>query len=170
MRVGIAFGSNMGDRLANLRRGFQEVRRLHEGTRESMLVSSIYETSPVGGEPGTGPYLNAVIEIDTTLLPSVLLDRLHQVESEMGRPAARPRNAPRIIDLDILYAGALVVRDPKVTVPHPRLTQRGFVLTPLAEIVPGLVLPGQSKSVAQLLNELRSSEQISKIREALDED
>jgi 2-amino-4-hydroxy-6-hydroxymethyldihydropteridine diphosphokinase len=135
-----------------------------------MLVSSIYETSPVGGEPGTRPYLNAVIQIDTALAPNVLLNRLHEIESEMGRPPARPRNAPRTIDLDILYAGALMLRDPEVTVPHPRLVQRGFVLAPLAEIVPGLVLPGQSKSVAQLLNELRSSEQISKIREALDED
>ena len=170
MRVGIALGSNMGDRLANLRRGFQAVRRMHEGIRESLLVSSIYETSPVGGEPGSRPYLNAVTEIDTALPPAVLLDRLREIESEMGRPLTRSRNAPRVIDLDILYAGALVLPDPKVTVPHPRLAQRGFVLTPLAEIVPGLVVPGQSKPVIQLLNELRSSEEIFKLREALDED
>ena len=169
MRVGIALGSNMGDRLANLRRGFQAVRRMHEGIRESLLVSSIYETSPVGGEPGTRAYLNAVMEIDTALPPAVLLDRLQGIESEMGRPATRPRNAPRVIDLDVLYAGALMLHDPRITVPHPRLAQRGFVLVPLAEIVPGLVLPGLSKSVIQLLNELRSSEEICKLRETLDD-
>jgi 2-amino-4-hydroxy-6-hydroxymethyldihydropteridine diphosphokinase len=171
MRVGIAFGSNLGDRLANLRRAFQEVRRrMHEGNRESILVSSIYETTPVDSEPGTGLYLNAVIEIESALPPVVLLDRLREVESDMGRPSARPRNAPRTIDLDILYSGDLMLRSPKITVPHPRLAQRGFVLTPLAEIVPALMLPGQSKSVTQLLSQLRSAEEIFKLREALDED
>jgi 2-amino-4-hydroxy-6-hydroxymethyldihydropteridine diphosphokinase len=171
MRVGIALGSNLEDRLANLRRAFRAVRRrMHEGSRQSILVSSIYETTPVGSEPGTGLYLNAVIEIESALRPIVLLDRLREVESEMGRPSARPRNAPRTIDLDILYAGHLVLRNPKLTVPHPRLTRRGFVLTPLAEIAPALVLPGQSKSVTRLLSELRSTEEIFKLREALDED
>jgi 2-amino-4-hydroxy-6-hydroxymethyldihydropteridine diphosphokinase len=171
MRVGIALGSNLGDRLANLRHAFQAVlRRVHEGNRKTILVSSIYETTPVDGEPGTGPYLNAVIEIESALQPDVLLDRLREIEGEMGRPPARPRNAPRTIDLDILYADDLVVRSPKVTVPHPRLAQRGFVLAPLAEIVPALVLPGKSKSVIQLLGELRSSEEIFKLGEALDED
>jgi 2-amino-4-hydroxy-6-hydroxymethyldihydropteridine diphosphokinase len=171
MRVGIALGSNLGDRLCNLRHAFRTVRRrLHEGSRETILVSSIYETAPVDSEPGTGLYLNAVIEIESALRPAGLLDRLRQVESEMGRPSARPRNAPRAIDLDILYAGDLVLRSPKLTVPHPRLAQRGFVLIPLAEITPALVLPGQSKSVTQLLSELRSAEEICKLREALDED
>lgn len=171
MRVGIALGSNLGNRLANLRHAFQAVRRrLHEGGRKSILVSPIYETTPVDCEPGTGLYLNAVIEIESALPPIVLLDRLREVESETGRPSARRRNAPRTIDLDILYAGDLVLRSPKITVPHPRLAQRGFVLTPLADIVPARVLPGQSKSVTQLLSELRSAEEILKFREALDED
>ncbi|MBW0000523.1 MAG: 2-amino-4-hydroxy-6-hydroxymethyldihydropteridine diphosphokinase [Verrucomicrobia bacterium] len=174
MRVGIALGSNLGDRLANLRRAFQAVRRTaHAGDRDSILVSSVYETTPVGSEPGAGLYLNAAIEIESALPADELLDRLREVESEMGRPSMRPRNAPRTIDLDILYAGDLVLRTAKLTVPHPRLAQRAFVLTPLAEIAPALVVPGQSKSVAQLLSELRSAdsaEELLKLREVLDDD
>jgi 2-amino-4-hydroxy-6-hydroxymethyldihydropteridine diphosphokinase len=171
MRVGIALGSNLGDRLTNLRRAFRSVRRrVHEGGRESLLISSVYETTPVDGEPGTGLYLNAAIEIESALLPAELLDRLREIEGEMGRPPVRRRNAPRTIDLDVLYAGELVLCTPTLTVPHPRLPQRAFMLTPLSEIVPALVLPGQSKPVTQLLSELRSAERILKLQEGLDDD
>lgn len=169
MRGGIALGSNVGDRLTNLRRAFRALRQMHAGAAKDVLFSSVYETTPVDSAPGTACYLNAVVEIETDLLPMPLLRRLQQIERKMGRPSERPRNAPRTIDLDVLYLGNLVLNDPAITLPHPRFAQRGFVLVPLAEIVPDLVLPGQSKPVAQLLRVMQSSETICKLSEALHE-
>ena len=97
------------------------------------------------------PYLNAILEINFTRPTVALLDRLLEIEKSMGRPSKRPRNSPRVIDLDVLYAGNLVLNNPEIIIPHPRLRQRRFVLTPLVEISPDLVLPGQMHSVRSLL-------------------
>jgi 2-amino-4-hydroxy-6-hydroxymethyldihydropteridine diphosphokinase len=153
MRCGIALGSNIENRLAHLREGCKRACALHESGPPAR-VSSIYQTDPVGCEPGTMPYLNAVLEINFTGPPVALLERLLEIERSMGRPSKRPRNSPRTIDLDVLYAGNLVLNNSEIIIPHPRLYQRRFVLGPLAEISPDLVLPGQMHSVRRLLAEL----------------
>ncbi len=150
MRAGIALGSNLGDRLANLRAARSHVLGL-PGVSSPVVDSHVYETEPVGSGPDAGAYLNAVIEVDYAGQPIQLLDGLQQIEATMGRPSKRPRNAPRTIDLDILYAGNLVLSNEEVVIPHPRLHQRRFVLTPLADICPDLILPGQQESIAKLL-------------------
>jgi 2-amino-4-hydroxy-6-hydroxymethyldihydropteridine diphosphokinase len=161
MRCGIALGSNIGDRLANLREGCRRAHLLHELGPSG--VSPIYETTPVDCEPGTMPYLNAVIEINFTGPPVALLDRLLEIEKAMGRPSKRPKNSPRIIDLDALYAGNVVLNSPEIIIPHPRLYQRRFVLTPLADIAPDLVLPGQTRTVRRLLAELDDPGQVTRL-------
>jgi len=150
VRVGIALGSNLGDRLAHLRQARAFVLAL-PGMSLPVIDSRVYETEPVGSGPEAGAYLNAVIEAEYHGQPITLLDGLQGIEERMGRPSKRPRNAPRTIDLDILYAGNLVLSNEEVVIPHPRLHLRTFVLTPLADIRPELILPGQQQSVATLL-------------------
>jgi 2-amino-4-hydroxy-6-hydroxymethyldihydropteridine diphosphokinase len=150
VNTGIALGSNLGDRLAHLRAARQLLLTLHEGP-EFAAVSPVYETTPVGCPPDSPAFLNAVIEITTALDPATLLDRLATLERDLGRAANRTRNSPRPLDLDILYAGDIAIQTPALTVPHPRLAQRRFVLQPLSDIRPHLVLPGQSRTIAQLL-------------------
>ncbi len=156
MRAGIALGSNLGDRLANLRAGREAIMRL-PGIGTPLISSRIYETEPVGSEPDAGAFLNAVIEVEYDGQPIVLMDALQQIEAEMGRPSKRPRNAPRTLDLDILYVGNLVLSNDEIVIPHPRLHLRRFVLTPLNDIRPDLLLPGQHHNVAELLAALNDS-------------
>ena len=150
MRAGIALGSNMGDRLGNLRAGRHELAR-HFGP---VLCSRVYETDPVGCEPGSAAYLNAVAEIEYEGQPVLLLDLLQGIEKRMGRPSKRPRNAPRTIDLDILYVGNLTLANEEIIIPHPRLHLRRFVLAPLCDIRPDLILPGHHQRVTELLSAL----------------
>ena len=119
-----------------------------------MLQSRVYETEPVGTGPDAGPFLNAVIEVEFGADPFALLAALRSIESSLGRPTRYPRNAPRTLDLDILYASDLVLNDATLILPHPRLHQRRFVLAPLNDIRPALLLPGQTRSVAELLASL----------------
>lgn len=109
---------------------------------------------------GSPAFLNAVVEIATTRPPAELLADLAALERDLGRPARRERNAPRPLDVDILYAGDLVFATPGLVVPHPRMTRRRFVLQPLAEIRPDLTPPGQTRTVAQLLATLPDSEAV----------
>lgn len=151
---GIALGSNLGDREANLRRG---VELLMARVPEAQLtaVASLYETEPVDCAPGTQAFINTVIEVVADdLSPTQMHAHLAAVEQAMGRPAQREKNSPRTLDLDLLYAGDFEIDSPSLTIPHPRLHQRRFVLQPLAEIRPDLVLPGQTKTIAKLLAEL----------------
>ncbi|HXO97554.1 MAG TPA: 2-amino-4-hydroxy-6-hydroxymethyldihydropteridine diphosphokinase [Chthoniobacterales bacterium] len=159
MRTGIGLGSNVGDRLAYLREGFRRIRSLHTGSKP-LLVSSVFETSPIDCAPGTNPYLNAAVEIQFSRHPIVLLDALLGIEREMGRPSKRPRNAPRTIDLDVLYVGNLILNNPEIIIPHPRLPQRRFVLDPLSQIAPELILPGQTKTIRTLLENLTDNERV----------
>ena len=166
MRCGIALGSNIENRLANLREGCKRASSLHEAG-PPIQVSSIYETSPVDCEPGTTPYLNAVMEINFSEPPVALLDQLLRIEREMGRPSNRPRSSPRTIDLDVLYVGNLVLNNPEIIIPHPRLSQRRFVLTPLAEIAPELILPGHSRCVRTLLADLNDPGEVIRLHHPL---
>ena len=153
MRAGIALGSNLGDRLAQLRLARERVLAL-PGVSAPALSSRVYETEPVGSGPDADAYLNAVLEVEYDGQPITLLDGLQRIEADFGRPSKRPRNAPRTLDLDILYAGNLVLSNAEVVIPHPRLHLRRFVLTPLADIRPDLILPGHQENVAALLAHL----------------
>ena len=153
MRTGIALGSNLGDRLASLAAGREAVLRL-AGVCAPVLLSRVYETEPVGTGADAGAFLNAVMEIGFTGEPVALLAGLRAIESALGRPTRHPRNAPRTLDLDILYIGDLVLNDDTLVLPHPRRHLRRFVLTPLNDIRPGLRLPGQSRCVSELLAQL----------------
>ena len=150
MFTGIALGSNVGDRLRHLRRARDEIAARFGAAR----CSRVYETEPDGCEPDTAAFLNAVIEIDFDGSPHALLHELRAIEERMGRPAMRSRNAPRTIDLDLLYAGETVLAGADLTLPHPRLHLRRFVLAPLGDLRPDLVIPGQTKTVAQLIENL----------------
>jgi 2-amino-4-hydroxy-6-hydroxymethyldihydropteridine diphosphokinase len=150
MFTGIALGSNVGDRLRHLRQARDDLASRHGPVR----CSRVYETEPVGCEPGTAAYLNAVVEIEYDGQPLMLLEELQAIEEGMGRPSRHPRNAPRTIDLDILYIGNLAFRSGELVIPHPQLHLRRFVLAPLCDIHPDLILPGQRETAAQLLSTL----------------
>ncbi len=153
MRTGIALGSNVGDRMEHLRSARDQIMRIPRvGT--PLLNSAVYETEPVGLGAGNDPFLNAVIEVEFSGHVVELLDAVQQIETAHGRLSKRPRNAPRTIDIDILYVGNLVLSNQEIVIPHPRLHQRRFVLAPLADIRPELILPGQHSTIAELLAEL----------------
>ena len=154
MRAGIALGSNLGDRLAHLRAARGELVKV-EGIGEPVLASRVYETEPVGTEADAGAFLNAVLEVEFAGEAGGLLKELQGIEAKLGRPSRHPRNSSRTIDLDILYIGDRVVNGDGIAIPHPRLHERRFVLAPLADVCPQVILPGQVKSVADLLADLR---------------
>lgn len=133
-RVGLSLGSNLGDRLDHLRAALDALRGIEDGSPR--LVSSIYETDPVDCPDGSGAFYNAVVEIGCDLAPRALMLFCQEIEKRMGRPELRDRNAPRTIDLDLLYHDANDVTDPDLVLPHPRMFQRSFVLIPLGEIRP----------------------------------
>lgn len=135
----IGLGSNLGERREHLRRAARALAAV--GTVAG--VSSVYETAPVGG-PAQGPFLNAVVVIDTALSPLDLLTEILAIERIEGRER-RKRWGPRTLDLDILLYGRIVVDLPGLTVPHPRLRERRFVVEPLLEAWPDVVLPDGRK-------------------------
>ena len=150
MRTGIALGSNLGDRLAHLRAARREILAL-EMIGGPVRASRVYETEPIGTEANADAFLNAVVEVEFTGEPDGLLGSLQAIEAKLGRPTRHPRNASRTIDLDILYIGDCVRSGDDIAIPHPRLHLRRFVLAPLADICPRAILPGQTKSIAELL-------------------
>jgi 2-amino-4-hydroxy-6-hydroxymethyldihydropteridine diphosphokinase len=145
----IGIGSNLGDREQNLARAI-ELLSAEDGI-DVVAVSEIRETEPVG-PVAQGPFLNGVVRIETELGPRELLDRLLAVEQRLGR-VRRERFGPRTIDLDLLLYGDVVVEEPGLTVPHPRLHERRFALEPLSDLAPGLEIPGQGP-ISELLAEL----------------
>jgi 2-amino-4-hydroxy-6-hydroxymethyldihydropteridine diphosphokinase len=159
MRTGIALGSNIGDRLENLRAGRKAIVDLASGS-SPILASVIYETEPVDCEPGAQQFFNAVLEFDYAGDAAGLLKKLKQIENELGRPADHPRNVSRKIDIDLLYFGEARIDNDNLHVPHPRMHLRRFVLQPLADIRPDLILPGQSKTVRELLAQLNDSSKV----------
>jgi 2-amino-4-hydroxy-6-hydroxymethyldihydropteridine diphosphokinase len=150
MHFGIALGSNLGDRAANMQRGIKLLMECVPGIRLN-ASAPVYETEPVDCAPGTQAFLNTVIEVSADCTPQELHSHLKAIEHALGRPEQRERNSPRTLDLDLLYADDVVSDDPDLILPHPRMHLRRFVLEPLANIRPELILPGQQVSVAELL-------------------
>ncbi|MDI6773942.1 MAG: 2-amino-4-hydroxy-6-hydroxymethyldihydropteridine diphosphokinase [Verrucomicrobiota bacterium] len=147
----MSLGSNLGDRLANLRRARDRVAAIPGCALRAQ--SPVYETEPVGVRPEHQPqaFLNAVLILDADLVPETLAGRLLAIETEMGRRRGAARNEPRVIDLDLIYAGSLSIRAPDLAAPHPRWASRRFVVQPLADVRPDLVLPGERRTVRQVL-------------------
>jgi 2-amino-4-hydroxy-6-hydroxymethyldihydropteridine diphosphokinase len=153
--VYLALGTNLGDRLANLKQAIASL----TPQLEVRLKSQVYETAPWGFEDQP-KFLNQVIKANTYLDPEPLLKHLKRLEVALGRKESFP-NGPRLIDIDILFYDDLVVDKPSIVIPHPRLQERGFVLLPLMEIAPNLVHPVSKKSVREMA-ELCSMEGIEK--------
>ena len=150
MRVGVALGSNLGERLAHLRNARKDIGAL-PGALPPLRSSAIYETEPVGCEKGAAKFLNAVIEFGYAGEALELLHQLATIEKLWGRASAHPKNVSRTLDLDLLYFGELEIETGDLQLPHPRIAEREFVLRPLADISPDLVLPKQAESVSFLL-------------------
>lgn len=142
-RAYVAIGANLGDARAAVLRAMSDL----DGLLQTRVTarSSLYRSAPVDA---SGPdFINAVVELDTRLEPQALLEELHRLEAGAGRE--RPfRNAPRTLDLDLLCHGEVVMNTATLTLPHPRMTERAFVLLPLAEIAPVLVTAAQIQRVA----------------------
>jgi 2-amino-4-hydroxy-6-hydroxymethyldihydropteridine diphosphokinase len=138
----IGLGANLGDPAAQLRAAIDAIGRL-PGTRV-VAVSSFYRTAPVGyaAQPD---FVNAAIAVETALEPRALLEHLRRIEATAGR-ARSFKNAPRMLDLDVLLYGDRTIAEPGLAIPHPRLHERAFALAPLVEIEPGAVVPGHGRA------------------------
>jgi 2-amino-4-hydroxy-6-hydroxymethyldihydropteridine diphosphokinase len=152
VRAYVGLGSNLGDRAAYLLLGLSALSRLPE-TR-LLRLSPVYETDPVG--PPQPPYLNMVAELETELSPTGLLAEMLRVEKALGRER-RERWGPRTLDLDLLLYGDLVLEEAGLSVPHPRLHERAFVLVPLLDLLPEGRHPLLGQSFAELLASLDAS-------------
>jgi len=150
--VYLGLGSNLGRRRENLEAALAALAS-RPGTRV-LAVSPLIETEPVGGPPGQGPYLNGAARVETDLAPEALLAELQAIERALGRREG-PRWGPRPVDLDILLYGDTVLETPALTVPHPRLRERRFVLAPLAAIAPDARDPVTGLAVRDLLARLK---------------
>ena len=151
----LSLGSNVGDRLENLRKAFRPLCQAGIALRRT---SSVYETEPVDN-PDQGWFLNCVAEIATTLEPLPLLRKLQQIEAQLGRERTVAKG-PRTLDIDILVYGDLVLESEDLTLPHPRMLQRRFVLEPLRELAPTLLIPGAGNNVEEAFSDLRDPAQV----------
>ena len=158
----IALGSNLGDSRQLVAKAMD---RLQSLSAERLLKSSLWRTTPVDCPPGSPPLINAVVglvprEGET---PETLLDKLRLIEQDFGRPPKTVSNEPRSLDLDLIAWGNETRSTPTLTLPHPRAHLRRFVLQPLSEIAPELILPGQMNTISGLLANLNSAEVVRKL-------
>ena len=151
VQIYLGLGSNIGDRYYNLEWA------LHSLSQKMGMgqVSSIYDTEPVGNT-AQPRFLNMVCEAATSLTPVELLAIIKEIETDMGRQPGPP-NSPRPIDIDILFYNNQIINTPELIIPHPRLTERAFVLIPLAEIAPDFIHPVFGKTISKLLSGLKVS-------------
>jgi 2-amino-4-hydroxy-6-hydroxymethyldihydropteridine diphosphokinase len=155
----VALGSNLGDSQPIIVRALA---RLQDFSDSPILKSSLWQTSPVDCPPDSPKFINAVAGLVARAneTPESMLQKLRGLEIEFGRTPKKVLNEPRPLDLDLIAFGNEIRHSSDLTLPHPRVRERKFVLQPLSEIAPELVLPGQGKTVANLLAELQSDELI----------
>jgi len=160
-RVGIALGSNLdsplGDRLSNIKLARDLLEKLTPDGTE-LIQAHVYQSEPLDCPEDSPVFLNTVIELSYDGSPGELLRQTQAIERQLGRDVIREKNAPRIIDIDILYFGTDLYHDALLTLPHPEMTHRRFVLQPLADIRPDLILPGDDITIADHLLHLDSAE------------
>ena len=166
-RVFVALGSNMGEKRATLRQALAEIAQLEQVF--DLTCSSFYQTSPVSHIPQPD-YLNAVCSFLTSLTPKHIHRSLQKIEAKLGKKP-KPKEAPRIVDLDLLFFGTEFYRDEQLEIPHPRWKERKFVLVPLAELVEELVIPDPKGNrlinIKKMIELLPNNETISKVDEPL---
>ena len=158
----VALGSNLGNSRGNILRG---MRRLEGLSDAPLLRSSLWQTTPVDCPPGAPVFVNAVVGLWPRAgeTPETLLAKLQALEKEFGRRPKKVLNEPRPLDLDLIVFAGEVRHDDFLMLPHPRAHKRRFVLRPLAEISPGLILPGQRRTAAELLEMLPAGESVEKL-------
>ena len=159
MKTAVALGSNLGDRLENLRAARRQIIDL-DWIRPPVVSAGIYETEPVDCEPGASKFFNTVIEFDFEGDPVQLLEQLARIEESLDRKRDHPKNVSRRIDIDLLYCGDQQIDNEQLQLPHPRMHLRKFVLQPLADIRSELRLPDQRKTVQELLTESDESGEV----------
>ena len=166
MEIGFSLGSNKGDRLQNL----SGAKRLliHDEIDRLEAASPLYETEPVEvkAEYKELKFLNGVVVVESEKPIGTWMEIISDIEERLGRVRSEDRNTPRPIDVDILYAGDLFIDDGGITVPHPRWLERRFVVQPLADIRPDLVMPGARKSVKEVLSSLETDETVTYFTDA----
>jgi 2-amino-4-hydroxy-6-hydroxymethyldihydropteridine diphosphokinase len=158
----VALGSNLGDSCALIHRAMPELERL---SGQPMLKSSLWRSDPVDCPPGSAPFINAAVALhpapDET--PESLLGTLQDLERRFGRQPKKLQNEARPLDLDLIAFGSITCSTAALVLPHPRAHLRRFVLEPLAEIVPDFLLPGQRRTIQELLEELGSAENVTRL-------
>jgi 2-amino-4-hydroxy-6-hydroxymethyldihydropteridine diphosphokinase len=155
----IALGSNLGNSVDIVRSALDQLQSLSD---KPLRKSSLWQSAPVDCPPGSPPFINAVAALEPRAeeTPATLLRQLRALEQKFGRQPKKILNEPRLLDLDIIAFGSRTMNSAELTLPHPQAHLRGFVLQPLSEIAPDFVLPGQTKTVQQLLRGMKSGEEL----------
>lgn len=153
-RVFLSIGSNIENRQENIKTSIKEIKKLGD----IKTVSSIYETEPVGYQKQNN-FLNLVLKLETKLSPNKLIKETQKIENEMGR-IKKIKDGPRNIDIDIIFYNDEIINTEKLTVPHPRMHQRRFVLAPMKEIAGETIHPVKNKTISELLNKLNDNHKI----------